>query len=99
MDSADRIEVVKDYLRRKFRNDIPGLKALMESVATGALGTTVTIIGSTFEGGSANGVVTFERLEYLAAIMAVLDELDPADAPEQPTNVRHADFSYSQLET
>lgn len=67
------------FLRRKYAADLPGLKALAEKVA-GSSFKAVTITGNSFEGGSAQGVITFEPLEYLGACEEILLELDP-DAP------------------
>lgn len=79
MDDASRIATVKQYLRRKYAGDVNGLKALANQVAESAVAA-VTITGQTFEGGSAQGTVTFEKLAYLAAVEAVILELD-SDAP------------------
>lgn len=98
MDDAARIQIAKSYLRRKYADDVPGLRTLMEEVAA-CLSESVTLTGNSFEGGSASGQITFERLAYLGAIMEVLDELDPDNAPEAPQPVRHADFSFGPLET
>lgn len=98
MDDAARIAIAKNYLRRKYANDAEGLRTLMDTVAS-CLDETVTLTGNSFEGGSASGQITFERMAYLAAIMDVLDEIDPDNAPEAPPAVRHADFSCGPLET
>lgn len=89
------------YLRRKYGGDSPnvtGLKALADQLASG-LSESVTITGHTFEGGSAQGVVTFERLAYLAAVEALIIELDPDNAPDEPASTRYADFRHNTLET
>ena len=97
MSPADRISVAKRYLRRKYANDLEGLKTLAETVAGSAF-STVTITGNAFEGGSANGQITFEPLEYLGAVEDLIAELDP-EAPAQASSVIHTDYSCRPVET
>lgn len=83
MEDAERIATLKRYLRRTYAANVPGLKSLAASVAERAT-KAVTITGQTFEGGSAQGTVTFEPMAYLAAIEDVIAELDdsaPLAAP------------------
>lgn len=92
VDSADRIETVKRYLRRKYAADVSGLKALAEKIFTGGATNAVTINGQSFEGGSAQGVITFEPLAYLKAVEEVIAELDD-DAPLETPNSAQLRFS------
>ena len=98
MDDAARIEIAKQYLRRRYLNDVAGLKALANRIAESAFAT-VTITGNTFEGGSAQGTVTFEKLAYLGAVEALIVELDPDNAPVVPPAGRIMDFSQRCVET
>lgn len=98
MDDAARIQTVKRHLRRTFKNDLIGLKAKCTEVAAGAT-EAVELTGNSFEGGSANGQLVFERLAYLQAILDILDEMDPDGGAEPPPTTTHADFSYSPLQT
>jgi hypothetical protein len=95
--SVDRVAVAKRYLRRKYADDVEGLKALAESVAVGAF-TSVTITGNGYEGGSATGQITFEPLEYLAAVEGVIAELDE-DAPQDGASTVLSDFSQRPVMT
>ena len=83
MDSADRIETVRRDLRYTYADNLTGLKALYASVRSTACAF-VEITGTAHEGGSANGVTVFERLEYLSAVLDVLCELDSAAPAELP---------------
>ena len=76
MDDAARIETLKSYLRRKYAADLVGLKALADTAVENATDP-VTITGQTFEGGGHSGQITFEPMAYLAAVEAVIMELDP----------------------
>lgn len=98
MDDAAKLEVAKQYLRRKYASDLQGLKSLADRIAESAFAA-VTITGQTFEGGSAQGTVTFEKLAYLSAVEAIIAEIDPDNTPTAPAAVAFADFSDSQLET
>ena len=98
MDDAARIQTVKRHLRRTYKDNLTGLKALQISVSAGAT-EAVELTGNSFEGGSANGQLVFERLAYLQAILDVLDEMDPDGGAEPPPTTTHADFSYSPLQT
>ena len=84
MDDAERIETVKRHLRRTYRADVAGLRALADKVFAAGATDAVTITGQTFEGGSAQGTVTFEPLAYLRAINEVLAELDDTEPLESP---------------
>jgi len=94
---ADRIATAKRYLRRKYADNIEGLKTLAETVASSAF-SSVTITGNAYEGGSANGQITFEPLEYLGAVEELIAELDP-DSPQPAASVIHTDYSCRMVET
>lgn len=96
MDDASNIATAADYLRRT--KTLAELKALMAKVGEEALGETVTLTGNSFEGGTASGVITFPRMAYLSAIMAIIDELDPTNAPTRAPTQSHADFSLGRIE-
>lgn len=98
MDDSAKLEIAKQYLRRKYLNDLAGLKTLADRIAEGAFAA-VTITGQTFEGGSAQGTVTFEKLAYLGAVEQIIAELDPDHTPMAPAAVRFADFRDTSLET
>lgn len=76
-DAADNIYTAKLHLRRKFANDLPGLRALANEVADEALGDAVTLTGQAFEGGSHSGQLVFPRIDYLRAIEETLLFLSP----------------------
>jgi hypothetical protein len=91
MTSADRIQAAKRDLRRKYSENVDGLKALADKVAEGAF-EAVTITGSGYEGADDSGQITFEPMEYIAALEDLISDLDP-DSP-QPANMRvESDFS------
>jgi hypothetical protein len=98
VDDAAKLETVKQYLRRKYATNVEGLKTLADRIAESAV-KAVTITGQTFEGGSAQGVITFEKLAYLNAVEQLILELDPDNTPKAPPAVAFADFSSSHLET
>lgn len=98
MDDAAKLEVAKQYLRRKYAADVPGLKTLADRIAESAF-RAVTITGQTFEGGSAQGQITFDKLAYLGAVEALIAELDPDNTPTAPAAVTFADFSGAYTET
>ena len=100
MDDAARIATATRYLRRKYTGDVNGLRRLADTVATtGGAFESVTITGQGFEGGQASGALTFEPLAYLAAIEALIIELDPDNTPAGPSPSRLADFSAGYLQT
>lgn len=98
MDSAAKIQTLQRALRRKYANDVLGLKKLWEQVF-GCSTEFVLINGNAYEGGSASGVVLFEPLEYLAAVEALLSELDPTGTPLAPPAGALADFRCTFLQT
>ena len=92
MDDADRIDAYKTYLRRKYAEDLPGLKTLAdELIANGALDE-VTITSNSFEGGSAQGQVAFDPMAKLKAVEEIIAELDD-DAPLPAPDRAFARFS------
>ena len=87
MDDAARIEVVKQYLRRKYTggttDGLKMLKSLADDVFNAATDP-VTLTGQSFDGGSHSGQITFEKMAYLSAIEAVISELDTSTAALPP---------------
>lgn len=98
MDDTARIEIAKRWLRRKYAEDVTGLGKLVDSLAAGAF-RTVTITGHQFNGGQANGEITFEKMAYLGAAMDVLAELDPDSETAAPVRGALTDFSGRYIET
>lgn len=98
MDDNARIETCRRYLRMEYAGNAVGLRRLAKSVAEGAFDA-VTITGQGFEGGSANGQVTFEKLAYLTAAMDVLGEVDPDNDTVQPVRGALTTFAYRRIET
>lgn len=96
MDSAGKIETLKQGLRIKYGNNVEGLKKLFDEVFAGAT-RFVEITGTSFEGGSAQGVQVFERLEYLAAVQSVLGEKDPTNTPTPPAGGAYASLRCGPL--
>lgn len=97
MTSAERIWAAKSYLRRKYKDNVDGLKTLADQVASSGFDA-VTITGNGYEGNNASGQITFEPLEYLSAIEAIIAELDP-DSPQPGPLLMHSDFSERPVET
>lgn len=98
MDSTAKINTLKQMLRIKYANDLTGLKRKWEEVAAGAT-EFVEITGTSFEGGSANGVQVLDRLEYLAAVQSIMAELDPSGTPPVPPAGAYATLACGYLET
>jgi hypothetical protein len=96
MDDASKLLTAKQYLRRKYSADLPGLKALAETIAGGAF-EAVTITGNQFEGQQAQGALVFPAIMYLAAIEALIIELDPATITA-PSRTFIPDFSRRAIE-
>ncbi len=92
MTSADRISAAKRYLRRKYATNLAGLKTLADTVAGGAF-ESVTITGSGYEGGNDTGQITFEPMEYLAALEEIIAEMD-STVPQPASMCIESDFSY-----
>ena len=90
-DAADNIATAKLYLRRKFANNLTGLKALADKIADEALGDAVTLTGQSFEGGSHTGQLVFPRIDYLRAIEETIAYLDTDAAPD-PSSATRAVF-------
>lgn len=95
MDDHARIETVKQYLRRTYASNVDGLKLLAENlVRNGGATDAVTITGQSFEGGQAQGQLTFEPLAYLGAIESLILELDPTYTPSAPSRTLHLNFGF-----
>jgi hypothetical protein len=91
--TAENISTAKRYLRRKYATDLPGLRALAETVAGEALGDSVTLTGQSFEGGSHTGQLVFPRIDYLGAIEQVIAELDTT-TPLRPAESSSAYYRF-----
>ena len=66
-----KVSGIKSYLRYKSLEELQALSDTIFSAATEE----VTIIGSSADGGSANGEVTFPKWLYLEIVMDVRKEL------------------------
>ncbi len=97
MTSAENIRTAKAYLRRKYSENVEGLKALADTIAEGAF-EAVTLTGNAYEGGSASGQITFAPMEYLAAVEELISELDPT-APQPAPLVMHSTFAHRPVQT
>jgi hypothetical protein len=91
MDDESRIATVSQYLRRKYQNNVAGLKALAASIAESAF-EAVTITGHAAEGASVQGQLTFEPIAYLACVEALILEMDPDNTPEAPSDASVINF-------
>lgn len=91
MDDPQRIDTARRYLRRKYAAgtaaDLAQLRALADEVFAAATDT-VTLTGQSFDGGSHSGVVTFEKMAYLAAIEDIIAELDTSATAIPPSSDR-----------
>jgi hypothetical protein len=76
-DTAENIATAKLYLRRKYAENLTGLKQLAAQIADEALGDAVTLTGQSFEGGSHTGQLVFPRIDYLRAIEETIRYLSP----------------------
>lgn len=97
MDSAAKINTLKQGLRIKYATDLTGLRRLWESVFAGST-EFVEITGTAYEGGNASGQLVLERLEYLQAVQDILAELDPTLSSAPPSST-FADFRANWLQT
>ena len=95
MDSLSRIRACKLFLRRRYVDDLSGLKALSDSIAAGAFNPTV-FTSSSFEGGSGTAQVVFEPLEYLTAAEELIAELDPDYQQGHRSLMVYGDYSGSR---
>lgn len=68
-----KVEYAKKYLRRKYAGNNAGLATLADEVFAEATDT-VTLTGTSFEGGSGSGQITFEKALLGAAVEEVLEE-------------------------
>jgi hypothetical protein len=97
MDSAAKINTLKQGLRFKYATNVTGLRALWEKVFSEST-EFVEITGTSFEGGSASGVQVLDRLEYLAAVQSVLLELAPDTTPAPPPGNAYANYACGPLQ-
>jgi hypothetical protein len=78
---ADKKTALRRYLRRKYGNDLPGLRAVCDDLALKGM-EPVTINSLSSDGGSSAGQITTDPLLFLAAAEEVLRELDPNSEQE-----------------
>lgn len=74
----------KQYLRRTFATNVPGLRALADQFAA-ELADSVTITSQAFEGGSHSGQITMPPSLRLKAVEEIIVELDTAGTAPRPT--------------
>jgi hypothetical protein len=98
VDDEARIKLFEDVYRRKYRNNLPGLKTLIAALEIEAEDS-VVIVQQGFEGGQATGQVTNEASIRLRAALNIEQELDPDPDLDGPDSTRYADFSRSALES
>lgn len=73
--TATALAAYKQYLRRTYASNVPGLRALAEQLVA-ELTDNVTITSQTFEGGSHSGQITMPPGLKLAAVEELIIELD-----------------------
>lgn len=81
-DEADQVAEFKRVYRRRYRNDLQGLRAEADRLEREI--SDVTITQQSFEGGSASGVHTRASLSRLRAcndLLAEFDDDEPLDTP------------------
>lgn len=98
MDSAAKIETLKQGLRIKFTGNAGGLRELWAKVFEQSA-EFVEITGNAYEGSSASGTHILHRLEYLRAVQDILAEIDPAGTPVAPPTSTFADYRTSWVQT
>lgn len=93
---SDKLQTVKQYMRRKWSASILRTKAdeLFE-LATEE----VTITSNGFEGGNAAGQVTFPKILLLQAIEELIIEKDPVGTERAESGSTYPDFSTRILST
>lgn len=97
MNDDAKLVYVKQYLRRKYASDVPGLKA--QAAALFDIATEEVVITSQgFEGGSASGTVRFDKTIIGLAIEELIAELDPDNAPSSLDGSAYLDFSNRCIE-
>lgn len=97
MNDDAKLVYVKQYLRRKYTADVPGLKALATEVFEIATDE-VVITSQGFEGGSASGTLRFDKALLGLAIEELIAELDPTNTPKGLDGSAHLDFSNRLIE-
>ncbi len=98
MDSAAKIETLKQGLRIKYTGNPGGLRQLWAKVFEQSA-EFVEITGNAYEGGSASGTLVLARLVYLGPVQAVMAELDPTGTPSAPPTSTFADFRNNWVQT
>jgi hypothetical protein len=94
----DNIALIIEFHRIN-KTSATDLRAKMLEVASGAF-EQVTITGTGFEGGNAQGMVTFPQTDYLAGLMKLIRYLDPTvDAAVLDDAVVSVDFSQRMVQT
>jgi len=81
--TAAAYSAYKQYLRRTFSANVPGLRALADQFVA-ELADTVTITAQAFEGGSHSGQITMPPGLRLKAVEEVIIELDSAGTAPRP---------------
>jgi hypothetical protein len=76
------VDVWRSRFRRLYSADLAALEALSDTLAAEA-GELVTITSTQMEGSAGSGVITGNKLEMLAAVEELLQELSPT-APVVP---------------
>lgn len=97
MSDAAKIATAKQYLRRKYSDDVEGLKAQADDLY-GLATEEVTITSQGFEGGSASGQVSFPKWLLLNAIESLIVELDP-EAARPASSTVHPHFGNRSIST
>ena len=98
MDSAGKIDTLKQALRMEFSGDPAGLRIRWREVLSRST-EFVTFTGDAYEGASTTGALVLEPLEYLKACQDVLAEIDPAGTPAAPPPGTFVDFRAGFIET
>ena len=76
------IERCKNFYRRKFPNDLVGLKAEADRVFAASFDE-VTVTTTGFEGGHVGGQVKFNKAYAHVALEELIEELEPTTLPPQ----------------
>jgi hypothetical protein len=99
VDEAAKIETFKEWLRVKYADDVPALRAYITELGDGTASDSVVITSHTFTDGGAAGQLVLEPMVKLRAALDVLRELDPDNAPSSQPAGRIGDFSQRCIET
>jgi hypothetical protein len=92
MDDSAKLDILSDYLRFTYAQDVNGLRKKITDIASNGALEFVTITGDSYEGTSHQGQLTLAPLIYLGAALAILRELDPTAIPEPPVRGALTDF-------